>query len=292
MTDEEKQIISRWLNGADEGLGPDIFRVLTTAELVKLKGATIDTIERIKAYHGPPPTPEPEASEPEDLFDWIEEEDVPRPKCKDLIRYLGAGSHSGFHLVKESNSDSTYLDPNNLSGYYGQPLIYPDAQAVEEHEEVNNDDKSECDSDDSSSYDSTENFFRPPRSHPPAQSLILYLRSRGLDIGEIAHKIAILDQDFLYTHESRIVNGYRVPEYWDMNENVLEMLTEVARAPLEEWEVVGARDRFGKLYPEGYRVLKGRMRERGVRRLVSKTLENHLWYRCKRGERVHTDIIR
>jgi hypothetical protein len=171
-------------------------------------------------------------------------------------------------------------------------LIYPDAQAAEEHEEVINENASDYDSDSSSHYDSTENFFRPPRSHPPAQSLILYLRSRGLGISEIAHKIAILGQGFLYSHESRIINGYRVPEYWDMDDSVLEKLTKVARAPLEEWEVVGARDRFGKVYPEGYRVLKGRMRERGVRRLVCKTLENHLWYRCKRGERPHTDIIR
>jgi hypothetical protein len=291
MTDDEKHIISQWLSGAGEELGPDIFMVLTTAELVKLKGATIDTIERIKGYHGPPPSPEPEASEPGEFFDWIEE-DVPRPKCKDLIRYLGMGSHSGFHLVKESNSDSTYLDPNNLSDYYNLPLIYPDAQAAEEHDDVKNDGASGYGSDDSSHYDSTENIFRPPRSHPPAQSLILYLRSRGLDISEIAHKIAILDQDFLYTHESRVINGYRVPEYWDMNENVLEKLTKVARAPLEDWEVVGARDRFGKAYPVGYKVLQDRMRERGVRRLVCKTLENHLWYRCKRGGRPHTDIIR
>jgi hypothetical protein len=80
MTDEEKHIIAQWLSGASSGLGPDVFKVLTTAELLRLKGATIDTVERIKTYRGPPSSPEPGASEPEDLLDWIEEEEDPRPK--------------------------------------------------------------------------------------------------------------------------------------------------------------------------------------------------------------------
>jgi hypothetical protein len=298
MNDEEKQLITQWLTEAGEDQALDLFNVLTTAELIGMKGATIDTIERIKTYHGPPPSPELKASVPEEpeLLEALDEleEEVPRPKCKNLVQYLGTNHHSGFHLVKESDSDSTYLDPTKLSDFYNLPLIYPDAQAAEEHKEViKDDDPEDYDSDDSSSDEgSREDQFRLPQSYPPAQSLILYLWGRGLNIDQIAHKMSILDHDFLNFHSHPVINGYRVPEYWDMDESVFDKVAEVARRPVEEWEVKGARDRFGKVYPEGYKVMKGRMRERGLGRLVRKTLENHLWHRCKKGERLHTDIIR
>jgi hypothetical protein len=302
MNDDEKQIITQWLSDSGDEQAPDIFNVLTTAELVRMKGATIDSIERIKTYHGPPPSPELKATELEEFLDEIkkgepldeiEEEAIPRPKCKDLVQYLGT-NHSGFHLIKESDSDSTYLNPTNLSDYYDLPLIYPDAQAAEEDEQVIKDDDPEgYDSDVTSSFESSrEDQFRLPQSYPPAQSLILYFRSCGLTLDQIAHKVSILDHDFLYSHSSPFIGGYRVPEYWDMDDSVFEKVAELARRPIEEWEVDGARDRFGKVYPETYKVLKGRMRDRGLTRLVRKTVENHLWHRCKRGERPHTDIIR
>jgi hypothetical protein len=293
MNDDEKRIITQWLSNSGGEQALDLFNVLTTSELVRMKGATIDGIERIKTYHGPPPSPELKATELEEPLNEIEEEAIPRPKCKDLVQYLGT-NHSGFHLIKESDSDSTYLNPTNLSDYYDFPLIYPDAQAAEEDEQVTKDDDPEgYDSDVTSSFESSREVqFRLPQSYPPAQSLILYFRGCGLTLDEIAHKISILDPDFLYSHSSPFIGGYRVPEYWDTDDSVFEKVAELARRPIEEWEVEGARDRFGKVYPETYKVLKGRMRDRGLTRLVRKTVENHLWHRCKRGERPHTDIIR
>jgi hypothetical protein len=296
LNENDEESILLWINGTDEGEGVDLFKIISTAQLIKSNGANFDT--RINNYHGPPPSPEPEPEKQqlqlqkqmqmqgqEEDVGALPEEMEPKRKYKDLIKYLGT-ELPGLYISKDFPSASPYFDRNNVSDYYEMQLI------GEEHEEIDSKYDPEPPSWDADYYDARAEMILEKRSVPPGQSLILYLRSRGFDIYDIAIKIVHLDPEFLYKQTKRTMrNGYRVPEYWNMDETVLPKLRRAACAPLLRWEQPGALNCEGVPYPPLYKQAKAKLRERAVRRFVVNVLENHLCFRLFCGYRPHTDLI-
>jgi hypothetical protein len=300
LDEDDEESILLWISGTDEDEGPNLFKIISTAELIKSNGANFDTHIN---YHGvPPPSREPEPQKQqmrlqkqiqkqlqmqgqENDIGALPEEMEPKRKYKDLVKYLGT-ELPGLYISKDFQSTLPYFDRNNVSDYYEIQLI------GEEHEAIDSKYDPEPPRWDANYYDARAEMILEKRSVPPGQSIVLYLRSRGFTIFDIALKIVHLDPEFLYKQTKRTMrNGYCVPEYWKMDETVLPKLRRAAPAPLLRWEQPGALNCEGLPFPPLYKQAKAKLRERAVRRWVSNVLENHLCYRLYCGYRPHTDLI-
>jgi hypothetical protein len=308
MPEEQMEGISRWISNAHEGeedpTNRDLFNVITTEQLLKMKGADMDTIDRLRRrrYRVPPPTPVPpedlEADREEQLDgeepypEELEEEYKIPPKRKDLIKYLGLESTS-LHIMKDPTY--AYDDPANLSDYYKIPLNCSDEDLLEELEDLKipSWEGPEADPD----YDPRD-FDRPartdwmpaPRTHKPSHSIILWLRGRCHSNLKIAQTIKLLDSGFLNDFSGHVWKGLFIPEYTEMTDQIIEELRKLAPASLPEWEVPGALDRHGKEFTDTYKDLRNRQCIRNLMVFTEKVIANHFCYRIRRGYIPYGDI--
>jgi hypothetical protein len=308
MPEEQMEGISRWISNAHEGeedpTNRDLFNVITTEQLLKMKGADMDTIDRLRRrrYRVPPPTPVPpedlEADREEQLDgeepypEELEEEYKIPPKRKDLIKYLGLESNS-LHIMKDPTY--AYDDPANLSDYYKIPLNCSDEDLLEELEDLKipSWEGPEADPD----YDPRD-FDRPartdwmpaPRTHKPSHSIILWLRGRCHSNLKIAQTIKLLDSGFLNDFSGHVWKGLFIPEYTEMTDQIIEELCKRAPASPHEWEVPGALDRHGKEFTDTYKDLRNRQCIRNLMVFTEKVIANHFCYRIRRGYIPYGDI--
>jgi hypothetical protein len=313
MPEEQMEAISRWISNAHEGeedpTNRDLFKVITTAQLLKMKGADMDTIERLHRYHGPPSTPVPEENHEaptaapeadgeeqldgeEPYLEELEEEYEIPPKRKDLIKYLGLESTS-LHIMKDPTY--AYDDPANLSDYYKISVNCSDEDLLEELEDLKIPrwEGPEADPDyNPRDYDrpARTDWMPAPRTHKPSHSIILWLWIRGHSNHKIAQTIQPLDSYFLYDFSGHVWKGLFIPNYTEMSNEIIEKLHALAPASLHEWEVPGALDRHGKEFTDTYKDLRNRQCIRNLMVLIEKVITNHFFYRIRRGHIPYGDI--
>jgi hypothetical protein len=312
MSEEQMAGIYRWIINAHEGeedpLDRSLFKVITSAQLLRMKGADMDTIERLHRYHGPPSTPVPEgepevcaiASEASEeqhdgeqpYLEELEEENERQPKHKDLVKYLGLESDS-LHIMKEPTC--SYIDPANLSDYYRVPIINTDDDLLEELEDLKipSWEGPEADADHNPrDYDrpARTDFMPAPRAHKPSHNIVLYLWNRGYSNFEIASMIQPLDPNFLYNFSGWVWKGLFIPEYFEMTDEKIGKLKELAPAPIREWEMLGEMDGHGEEFTTTYKNLRNRQQTRNLMIFVEKIIGNHFSYRIRRGYIAYPEI--
>ncbi|KAE9377827.1 hypothetical protein N431DRAFT_478983 [Stipitochalara longipes BDJ] len=315
LTEEQEQKISNWVERGHEGetepTKPSESATVTADRLFSMEGASIDMIERIIRYRGPPPTPTPSISgyeesedvapedekledeglddkgpedeEPEDEDAWIsdsedEAEEVIQPVRKNLTMFLGADDKTGLHLVKDPHT-STYHDPaTNLSTIYNEPLVLSATLTSEELEQYKRPAFAVGRSSDAAG------FLPAPRTHSKAShSVVLFLRSRGMDINQIGAEISIIESEFRYDCDSRYYKGIFIPEYHAMTMETVTQLQKVAPEFLPDWYFPGALKQDGKPYSQEEINLELRERWADIDYLVQSVIENHMYYRLCNG---------
>ena len=231
------------------------FVALNSRQLKELQGKCSDTIIYANpTYVVPPPTPCGSIHEDDDDGDEI----FSRPSDydlraehkylhKDLRRLLGT-SYTGFHIATESSNPEEFFESsNNRSSYYEEPLVEPgrdpnaeltsfinrvDKEFQRADAKANGDydvEDERYDSDGSTRYEGgTRNVFQPPRSQIPAQAIIIYLLfEKGLHMSKVAEMLGPLEEKFVYKHESRWWNGYRIPQHTQLNDKIVEKVLKV-----------------------------------------------------------------
>jgi hypothetical protein len=213
-------------------------------------------------------------------------EDDVHPKDLRIVRE----PYSGFYIVSPSPIESMLSVNDNYSDYYNIPLIDPKAGA----KAFVDDEVIECKSPSSlfsSSFfipdEDVANRLHTPRSQVPAQAIIQYLTFKGVPLQTIAKKLSVLDADFLYKSESRWWKKTRIPELWQLNDNIINHVLDVCKSDKLWWEE--ELDGFGRKIPTALQILQSRVRVTEVKRLAQKSIENYLWWRL-RGETVHCDL--
>jgi hypothetical protein len=290
----------------EEDLLDSLF-VLTSKDMKYLEGRCIDKFDIVRpAYRIPPPTPRiveaeaalPDPSNSQQMILLGEEHPaaVPSQQQNHKHRVQKDGlPHSDFHIVGGKNTTgSLYEHADNLSDYYGMPLIEDPASLIRDSIKITpwshvDDETITLASNVSSNYDQEENNFCKAKDQVPAQAMLLFLRGQGKSFKCIAKLMSGLDDTFLYKNQSRWWNGERISDLPDFDNQMVVKVLAIAKAPRKDWE--GEFDMVGKRYSENYRILKRRMRERKVEGLCTRSLENYFWWRC-RGEVVHTTIPR
>ena len=313
MPEEQMEGISRWVNNAHEGeedpTNRDLFKVITTAQLLKMKGADMDTVERLRHYRVPPSTPVPQENREalaaaletdreeqldgeEPYLEELEEEYEIPPKHKDLIKYLGLESNS-LHIMKDPTH--AYDDPANLSDYYKISVNCSDEDLLEELEDLKIPrwEGPEADPDyNPRDYDrpARTDWMQPPRTHKPSHSIILWLWSRGHSHHKIVQTIQLLDPSFLHDFSGHVWKGLFIPEYTEMTDGIIEKLRVLAPAPLHEWEVPGALDRHGKEFTDTYKDLRNQQCIDNLMKFTERVITNHFFYRIRRCYISYGDI--
>lgn len=293
LTPRQRKRIESWVGGTIDSDPKEytlnanhVFNALTTAQLIKLRGAMIDSTEVFTRYHVPNSTPNRERDESDRLHGLreLEEEQTRRYRRKDLATYFGVPTH-GLHILFDGIPDEAYDDPSNMSDYYDLPLIEnPQHIQTKFADIIYRDDNRDYDSDGCSTYDQEQNYFLTVKeNNSPAESIILYLRGTGMSIAAITDKMLQLDPAFLFECHFHVTKGIRFKYHTQIKEHDLKVYWEVAKNPSpEQWELPGAKDPQGKVYPKAYRDMM--MRQTRTKRLsgmVKNVIENHLYYRMK-----------
>lgn len=309
--------IGQWTDGQIAEYHEHNLVALTTRQLKQLQGKSTDTITYANpVYIVPPSTPTgsefgDDEEDEGDVFGRLEDED---PKAehkylhKDLRNLLGP--YTGFHIAPGTGCAKIFERTNNRSAYYGMPLIekgrhhkrelvgfvnmidqeFERFTAMENGEYEIEDEGEDFDSNASSDYDQTQNVLHRPRSQLAGQALIQYLLFSGHSIDNVAKLLAPLDKKFLYESESRWWRNCRVPQHTQLTDKIVEKVLEVAKADKEWWGEEKDKDGLmkGKRMPKEQVLLQMRQREKGVKVLAKKSVENYLWWRL-RGEQPHWD---
>jgi hypothetical protein len=318
--------IMNWTEDQIEEYNEHILVALTTQQLKELQGKSADGIIYANpVYADPPGSPTDGQYEEEELAPifgdgeaaiWgSPEDDDPEAEYKyihkDLRKLLGP--YKGFHVAPGTASKPEIFDqPENLSDYYGMPLVETGrnhkfeliglVNLVEQEYQragaegsgdygYENRDPDEVDSA-SSDYDQTLNVLCRPRSQLPGQALMIYLLYSGFSIDDMAKVLRGVDETFLYESDSRWWKGYRIPQHTQFTELIAEKTISITPAAKEWWE-----EEFdpewslyaGKKIPEGMKIMKYRMRARKLKYFAMAAVENYLWWRLL-GQQPHKDI--
>lgn len=281
---EESEHMARWFdNAADEFDADHVLVALTTAELKRLEGKTVEGIEYLKnEYQMPPPSRAP--SEDGDWEDEVDQyltdnsTDSPHTNCKDLRKIFGP--YPGFYIVGENANVSSFDLANNLSDYYNIPLIEPVPKWGSNHIKYDDDDDnlstsstavSATSSDDA--YELINMTFRAPRSQAPGQALIVYLMFHGTPMSKICEMLGTLDIDFMHKLESRWWKLDRIPEHSQLNDDIVMKVLQIAKARPRYWE--SERDIDGFHIMPAIQGFHTRMRNEELTLLAMKCLENY-----------------
>jgi hypothetical protein len=284
---KESEHITQWFAMSAEEFDPaHVLVALTTAELKRLEGATVDGIEYLRnEYQIPPPSrATSDAGDPDDEVDQYLTDnciDSPQTNCKDLRKILGP--YPGFYIVGGITQPGSFDITNNHSDYYGMPLVEPElkwgSNQIKDQDELPTDDSM---SDTSTAVSTTSLYdycelqqvaFKAPRSQAPGQALIIYLLFRGTPINEICKKLGTLNVQFLHKCESRWWKLDRVPEHSQLNDNIVEKVLKIAKAAPRVWEE--EVDKEGKPLPQAMRDFYIRMHDQETTALAKKCVENY-----------------
>jgi hypothetical protein len=175
---------------------------------------------------------------------------------KDLRKLLGP--YRGFHVVPGNGSPELFGNADNLSAYYGMPLIEPSRNhkwelvgmvKMMEQEYARaaanlggdcgdygyeNRDEDEVASNASSDCEKTQTVLFRPRSQLPGQALMLYLTyGGGLGLDFMAKVLAGCDEEFLFEYDSRWWKGYRIPQHTQLTDVIVEKVIGITMADKE-----------------------------------------------------------
>ena len=223
------------------------------------------------------------------------------------------GPYKGFHIIPGTNgiTPEIFGKHNNLSDYYGMPLIeigrnrkweelgfvnLAEAEFLRAMAEKTDgadygyanryahEDGSRSPSDSDDGW--VPNVLNRPRAQLPGQALMIYLNYSGLGNEMMPRLCGRLNEKFLYEHESRWWNGYRIPQHTQLTYTIAEKVLAIAKAPKQWWEE--ERDRTGYI-PEHMEEVQSRIRARAVARFAVQVVENYFWWRLL-GETLHKEV--
>ena len=284
----------------------DKLYVMTGNDLELSRGRFIDKFDIVRQRpRVPPPTPrilEPgvarsDHSKPLQKALFTEEHPADLIRQQNRHRHFAQNlglPHSDYHVVGAANTNgSLYEHPDNLSDYYCMPLIEDPASHSRESIKITpwtigDDETATLASEESSNYDQEENNFWKPKEQDPSQAMVLYLRGKGKSLRYIRELMRDLDPKFLNHHESRWFKNVRIADLHEFDDEMVDKVLSIARAPMEDWEK--EFDVNGKKWPENYRIIKRRMREKVIEKLCKEAMENYFWWRC-RGEIFHKTTL-
>jgi hypothetical protein len=265
--------------------------VLTTKQLKELRSKLGDKIVYAHPVcQDPNSTPDTEACQSEEeereeleqacagIWGEADHENPETEHKKDLRKVLGA--YKGFHIVPGDGDFDLFYGPNNLSDYYGMPLIEPGHNPKYE---VGSRNKAEIerslarnvDPDGRGHYearDMDQSFldpnYEPRKKHTfrarpqcPGQAMILYLMYKmgGYAPNYVANLITRCDAKLIYENDNLYWNGYRIPQHTELTDIIIDKIIQIAPAPKESWQEKS--DALGLIPPQMV-ALKSRIRER------------------------------
>lgn len=289
------------------------FLAASTSQLIATDAKTVDKVRIIKAYIGPSTTPIPERNTSSQAANAGDEEGVemrsitpsgppalkpfyelnPKTVHQDLARLRGMRNF-GIHVVAKT-LPIKFDVKSNLSYYYKLPML----ESPEEERGCYID---WMDLPNGTGVSDIEGKNYPPTLKPkgttptmaPAHSLIIYLAGKGKTVQSIVDVLFRLDEKWVYEWACRWFNGFRVPDHWEFDDNMVEAIKYNCKAPTEWWDVLNEegkrttaqKNRKKKEMPKNTR-RKARLTE-----FVQKVKEEYLVRRIAPSVCLHKDLIR